>query len=641
MCGFLGLFRFDTPLSARQVDLARASLYSMAHRGPDGQGEWLVSRAYLGHRRLKILDLSDNAAQPFASPCGRFHMAYNGEIYNYLELRAELEPLGYTFKSASDTEVFLAAFMEWGERAAERFDGMFAAVIHDSTLDVIHLLRDPLGQKPLYVYVDNSLLACASELRGLLALDLPLHISRSNFWRFLAASYYPWSHTPVNGVIKFPAGHTATVRQGRMASRRYFHSVPGHDVLTDISENEAVDEIARLLDRSCEMSLRSDVPYGVFLSGGVDSSLVLESCLRLNPEVSAFSVAMSEADFDESDKARSVAQTLGVRRHMVFSMDRIAVRECYQEFCASLDEPHGDPGYVNALFLARSCRAHLTVGLAGDGGDELFCGYAPFRALGLAWLRYLPALAASGARTLAAKLLPGADTYLSMQFKVLSALRASPSHPDALFGLWLSTEDPEVLGGLAKGDTGPLFERSARPGTVYGYASEALEDCRRASLQQRLMTYYQRVFLPEFVCMHTDRAAMRHGLEVRSPFLSVPLIAFANRLPDSLRMGDGQLKRPLRALMAKRGFTKALTGQAKQGFTFPLARWLKSELRPEVDSLFVDDTFEGLLHGKALLPLWEAHLSGRANHYRLFFNLLAFRAWRKNFPSLSFGDAAS
>jgi asparagine synthase (glutamine-hydrolysing) len=638
MCGIFGWISFKRPLSERQVNLARAATALLAHRGPDNQGEWLTPHVYLGHRRLSIIDLSPAANQPFTNERDDLRLCYNGEVYNYVELREELTRGGRRFRTDSDTEVVLAALDEWGPSALRRFDGMFAAGMHDSRGDSHLIFRDALGQKPLYYYAYDDGLVYASELRALLALEcFSWKIDRPALARFLSDSYYVLEDTPIVGIKKLLPGCYLKVACGQVQLERYWESRPGDDLL-DIGLEETLNQFERLFRDSCRIAMRSDVPYGVFLSGGIDSSLVLAHCKAINAHVRSFTVGMSERDYDESDKAAAVNRCLGITDFHRFVLDQDKVTEAVETFFQTSDEPHGDPGFVNASFLARSCRPYLTVGLAGDGGDELFAGYAPFVGLwAVPFLRPLPDPVIAAMRR-AAELLPADDRYLSLRFRVSAYLQGFPATDAARFPRWLGTLGHEELAQLLRMDRSK--RRSAEDvdmrETLYGFSERLLAPLPQVSLQQKLAYFYQKTFLPEFVCMHTDRAAMQSSLEVRSPFLSVPLIEFANRLPDNLKLRGGALKWLLKRVGERAGLPPEIIAQRKQGFTFPISRWLKTSLRPNVDALVDDRQWtEDLIDPPTVRALYEQHLSGQRNNYRILFNLAAWRRWRYKYSGCS------
>jgi asparagine synthase (glutamine-hydrolysing) len=425
------------------------------------------------------------------------------------------------------------------------------------------------------------------------------------------------------------------IEGGRVKTRRWWDSVPGNNPL-QIDFEEAVTEFERLFERSCDQSMRSDVPVGVFLSGGLDSSLLLSNCHAISPEIQAFSVSMAEPDYDESSKAAAAARHVGNGRHHFFAMNQSALMNTFTALMAKMDEPHGDPGFVNAYFMAGHCRPHITVALSGDGADELFGGYMPFKGLPLQpFMERLPPAAIDLVRA-ASKCLPGSDTYLGLKFKALSYLQGFPSTRINRHSLWLSTLSPEELSQLlpqaAPGFFDPMLE-----GGAFDVAAELHGTIASHTPIQQMLYYYQRVFLPEFICHHTDRAAMLHGLEVRSPFLSVPLIEWANRLPDSFKARRGELKRLLREALRRRNFPSAILNQRKHGFTFPIARWLKEDMRELVDNLAnAEEIFGGEVDGRELKRIIDHHLSGRRNLYRIIYNLIVFRAWRIRYPGIDF-----
>jgi asparagine synthase (glutamine-hydrolysing) len=636
MCGIFGWVTQRDNLTPQRIDGCRRATAMLAHRGPDAKGEWQGVGIFMGHRRLSIIDLSEAATQPFHDDQGRYVLAFNGEIYNYLELRRELIGLGRTFRTKSDTEVLLQCLAEWGPDGLRRLDGMFAGALHDRRTGRHLLFRDPLGQKPLYYHCHDGGVIYASELRALLELPgMHWRIDREAFRRYLVHGYYPWRSTPVAGIEKLLPGCLMEIEDGKVKTDRWWDSVPGRDQL-DIDFEEAVGEVERLFERSCDLSMRSDVPVGVFLSGGLDSSLVMSGCHDISPSVQSFSVAMAERDYDESPKAAVVARHVGNERHNVLSMTQSALMSAFTDLMTKMDEPHGDPGFVNHYFLAGECRPHITVALGGDGADELFGGYAPFQGLPLQPLMERLPKAAVGLSRAMAKCLPGSDTYMGLQFKALAYLQGFPSTRTNRHSLWLSTLAPEELTQLLP-RAGRDFFDPMRAAGAFDVAADLHGVMASGTPTQQMLYYYQRVFLPEFICHHTDRAAMLHGLEVRSPFLSVPMIEFANRLPDALKVHRGGLKRVLREILARRQFPAEILNQGKHGFTFPLARWLKEDMRGLVDDLAdVGALSGGEVDGDAFRRMTEQHLSGRRNLYRIIYNMIVFRAWRMRYPSLEF-----
>jgi asparagine synthase (glutamine-hydrolysing) len=637
MCGFFGWLKFGgRNFEAPDLVLAGQALDSLAKRGPDNAGQWLENNVFMGHRRLSIIDLSDAANQPFIDATGRYVLSFNGAIYNYVELRIELEREGIQFRTSSDTEVMLVALIRWGMAALDRFDGMFAGALHDRQTGQHYLFRDPLGQKPLYYYLSGDVLLYASELRALLAMPgFDWKIDRQAFSRFMMNCYYARDETPVSGVRKLlPGCHMQIGHDGKSRTERYWNSLPGSGPM-DISEPEAIQRFEGLFGKSCEREMRSDVPYGVFLSGGIDSSLVLAYCRDLDPDIGTFTVAMGESDFDESKKSDLIANHLGVRQQHTFDMTTASVVDALDRVFAVSDEPHGDPGFVNAYFLAQSSSQHIKVALAGDGGDELFAGYLPFLGLrGVPVLKHFPEAAISILNAIARQF-PEGDDYLQLRFKLQAYLRGFPASDAVRNALMLAAAEPEEMAKLCKSEAS-VFSRWGEPGSIYGAVEELLAPMNSASRAQQLLYFYQAVFLPEFVCMHTDRAAMQFGLEVRSPFLSPELIRFANRLPDRFKLRGNTTKWLPKQVANKLGLPPEIVAQKKQGFTFPIARWLKTTLRSRMQDLVTDPAWadDNLIDVAVAKQHMEAHLAGRKNNYRMLFNLMAFRVWRRRFPQV-------
>ena len=637
MCGIFGWIQWQEELSNQDVLCARRATDSMVHRGPDASGEWCEGGVYMGHRRLSVIDLSDNAIQPFHSDDDRYVLTFNGEIYNYLELREELGREGYRFQSQSDTEVLLKALIAWDTRALNRLDGMFAGAFHDRKTARHVLFRDPLGQKPLYYCSDDRGLIYASEVRAFQELsDRTWRIDREAFRRYLVNAYYVADTSPFQGVRKLLPGMLIESVDGTVRSERWWDSIPGQDTIK-VDAIEAAEEFERLFERSCSITMRSDVPVGVFLSGGVDSSMVLDSCHRLVPDIKSFSVSMEDADYDEGSKAREVAKHVGVKRHTSIMMDQEALLASFDGLMHKMDEPQADPGFVNVYYLTQQSRPEITVALTGDGADELFGGYIPFVGVPFESVFHaVPDSLIALARYGVTRLLPGSDGYVGPQFRALAYLQAFPAARSARASVWLSTlpaDELENLMPLAE----PGFFDPTRTDGAFRISNEYHEVSSGMSSVQRLLYYYQKVFLPEFVCHHTDRAAMMHSLEARSPFLSVPMIEFANRLPNRFKVSRMQLKVLLKHVLKQRQFPDPIVRQRKQGFTFPIARWLKQSMRPMVDALSdIEEITDGEVSLKELNRMIDQHMDGRRSYYRIIYNLIVFRAWRKRNPGLTF-----
>lgn len=640
MCGFFGWeFRSVSQLTEYH-NIARNSLSLLNHRGPDHQCEWTYQNIFIGHCRLSIIDLSESSNQPMVSSDKQHILAFNGEIYNYVEIREELANLGYKFLTESDTEVMLEAFSAWGIDALSRFDGMFAGVWYDKKFNRHVLFRDPLGQKPLYWHHGSYGLIYGSELQSIISLDhRSWYIDRNRFARYLANSYYAGEDTPITDIHKLNPGSFLISQGGAVSIHRYWNSKPTPTVDTR-NDSEVVDHLENLLRESCRKSMRADVPLGVFLSGGLDSSLILDFCHEINPDISSFSIGMSDLEFDESNKAEIVRKKIGVRDHHSFLMSPSSIQRCLDEVFSRLDEPHADPGLINAYLLSESAKPHIKVGIAGDGADELFAGYAPFSALGpINKLCAIPFFWAATNRL--ASYLPESDSYLSLKFKINSVLQGFPGNSDLRLPLWLSSASPEVIAKYCGRSDDNFFNRNGWEGTLYSPYISIFNEKEGMTDIQKLLHYYQQIFLPEFVCMHTDRASMMHSLEVRSPFLSLDIIRYANSLPDKYKLRGNTKKWILRELAQRRGFSGEIINQRKQGFTFPIARWLKGPIKQKLRALIWDDgwTEDQLVDTDLIRNCYEDHINGKKNNYRLLYSLMVFRAWRQKFPRIQVSKA--
>jgi len=637
MCAIFGWIKHGEDLSNREIDASRIALKTMRHRGPDASGEFIEKNVYLGHNRLSIIDLSSEANQPFYDDEKRFVIVYNGEVYNYIELKEELEKKGIVFNTSSDTEVILKTFMSLRDNAVLHFDGMFALAIYDRKDKKTYIARDFLGQKPLYYFsYDGGLIFC-SELRSLLCIEqFKWVLDKNNLYKYLVNSCYMGDTTPIKGVKKLLPGHCIEIQEGRVKVEKYWDSIPGEDTL-DISPQETLKEFERLFDESCQKTMRSDVPYGVFLSGGVDSSMILNSCKKSNPDIKAYTVAMEDKDFDETDKSQVIVNHLNIKESDSYTLDKEKIHDCMHSYMSFIDEPHGDPGLVNAYFLAKSCRQEITVGIAGDGADELFGGYIPFKISSLSKvLNPLNEKTVSFFKRMSERLVPCDDRYMGLQFKLLSFLNGFPSHEAIRLPLWLGAMSPEEMKQLCKTDNELFFSRNGVKESLFTDIKERMDSVKERSSKNLFLYFYQKYFLPEYVCLHTDRAAMQSSLEVRSPFLSRSLIEFANKLPQEMKIQGGELKRILKMYMKKEEFPKEIYHQKKRGFTFPISRWLKSTLRENLcKALSSENRIFELLNYDCVQRLMAEHFSNKRNNYRILFNLFVFSNWMEKYPQVS------
>lgn len=644
MCGFAGFLRFG-PLPDAAAAIARAMGDRLAHRGPDDRGEWLDPAAGLGlaHRRLAIVDLTAAGAQPMASACGRWVIAFNGEIYNHAALRTALEAAGRApaWRGHSDTETLLAALAAWGaEDALARCVGMFAFALWDRHEQTLLLARDRLGEKPLYWgRAGDGTLLFASEPQALGAWPgWQPRIDRGAVALLLQHGYVPAPHSVFEGLHKLPPGHLLRIARPadtaeapvawwslREVARR------GAAAPLAIDEADAVDRLDALLRQAVDGQRMADVPLGAFLSGGIDSSLTVAVMQALSREpVRSFTIGLPDAALDESAEARAVARHLGTQHtELVVTADE-ALRTI-PELPAVYAEPFADASQIPTLLVSRLARRQVTVALSGDGGDELFGGYDRYRwaqriaavprALrrgGGALLGALPAAAWAALLAPVSPLLPRElrEGDRADRLRKLHAVLAAPSD-DALYRLLVSFWPPH--GVPVPGAATPprsAFDEPAPPGLGFEARMMLLDGCS---------------YLPDDILAKVDRAAMAASLETRVPLLDHRIVEFAFALPLALKMRDGRGKWLLRRVL-DRYVPRSLVDRPKKGFGIPIHAWLRGPLRDWAESLLDARRLAdgGFVDPAPVRQLWAEHRAGRNDWgYRLW-PVLMFEAWRES-----------
>lgn len=550
MCGIFGV------VGRRDTDGLREAALTLKHRGPDAFGEWNDPTAgvYLAHCRLSIIDLSDAGRQPMSNEDGTVQVTFNGEVYNFGELRAELERAGHQFRSRTDTEVIVHAYEEWGLACVERFRGIFAFGIWDGNRRRLLLARDRLGVKPLYYTICGEQLAFASEPRALLAIP---GFTRSLFIpaaiQFLQYTYTTGSTTIWDEVYRLPPAHVIEYDASHATViRRQYWNVPEVDHRWKLID--ATDCANQLMSDAVREELTSDVPVGVFLSGGVDSSLISAYAARANPSISSFCVDFVGWDGSEAIDAQSVANYLGTSHHTCYaSRERSGLgdSEWLSDFFHTWDEPVGDPAIIPTWLISKLTREHVTVALSGDGGDELFAGYGWYRGVQpnarrrLSWLfeRLLRFVGVG-------RPWPSGCANEFEYYQLLHCPTFSIDELRRLFPDWTADLDQSPAGALYK--------------QWYDSKSESA---------RRWQTVDLHTYLVDNNLARVDRASMAHGLEVRVPLLDHRLVEFACSLPDVCCYQDGRSKRVLRELM-QRLLPESVWNKPKQGFSFPLDRFV-------------------------------------------------------------------
>jgi asparagine synthase (glutamine-hydrolysing) len=629
MCGITGWANFDshTPPPEGAEDLLHAMCERMVHRGPDSEGLYVTTGAALGMRRLAIIDLV-TGEQPAFNEDRSIAVILNGEIYNYRELRTELEKRGHAFHSASDTEVLPHLYEEYGDDMLRKLNGMFAFALWDSKRRRLLIARDRFGEKPLYWGVFDNTLLFASEPKVLLAnRSVKPSLNLQALRQYLSFDYVPAPLSIYQGINKLPAAHKLTLEHGRVNVECYWRlSYKTADPLP--SEEEAAEQLRELLADAVRMRLVSDVPLGVLLSGGVDSSTIAALAVRSSSEaVKTFSISFAEASFDESAYARGVAKFLGTDHHEERLSANLAAN-LVGEIGAWMDEPFSDPSLVPTYLLSRFTRKHVTVALGGDGGDELFAGYQMYS--GHRWAevyKRMPRLLRAGIVEPVVRLLPVKTKNLSFDYKALRFVNGAKYDAVARHHVWFGSFTPEEQQALLTNDV-----LGATDGDIYSQARQFATECESDDLVTQMQNVDTRLYLAEDILTKVDRASMAVSLEVRAPFLDPRVAEFAASLPCHYKLRRLKtkyiLKKAVRDLLPP-----FVTRRGKKGFGVPVAEWLKFKLRPLARDLLSPERVRraGVFNADYVARLQDEHERGVANHRKLLWTLLMFELWHESF----------
>ena len=602
---------------------------ALAHRGPDDEGSVHFQGVTLGMRRLSIIDL-EGGHQPIHNEDSRVWVVQNGEIYNHLELRDQLVAAGHIFSTRSDTEVLVHGYEEWGEAMVERLNGMFAFALHDRRRGVLLLARDRMGIKPLHYAIDGSRLVFASELKALL-VDPALQrgIDPVALDQYLALEFVPSPRSMVLGISKLPPAHTLTwsVADGTATLRRYWEPslAEGAGAVRGRSLDSQCEELLRVLRESVRKELISDVPLGVFLSGGIDSSAVAAMMTSLGTEVKSFSVGFADRSFDESGYARKVAKHLGTDHHELV-LEPEALLGLIPKLPSLLDEPLGDASIIPTYLLSEFTRRHVKVALGGDGGDELFAGYPTLQAHRLAgYYGGVPGFLRHGLVEPVVRRLPVSRGNLSFDFRAKRFVGGAAYPVEERHERWMGSfavEDRETL--LSR----DVQEVVARSGPAVG----ADRTVRPRDPLNHVLLMDMRGYLENDILVKLDRASMMASLEGRVPLLNNDFVQYATGLPLDMK---------LRGLRSKFLFKRALRGilpdailrRPKKGFGIPVAEWFRGPLREQMLSVLSPERMarKGFFEPSAVAALVRDHLEGRRDNRKQLWTLFAFELWHDGY----------
>ena len=621
MCGICGILEFD-PSAPVEESLIQSMCSVLQHRGPDDEGIFVAPGIGIGARRLSIIDV-EGGHQPLSNEDGSVWVAQNGEIYNFPDLRAELQSKGHVFCTRCDTEVLAHGYEEYGRGLMERLNGMFGLAVWDAKHRQLLLARDRVGIKPLFYYHDDERLVFGSEIKAILEHPaVPRELDLVGMHHYLTLNYPPPPYTLVKGVRKLPPGHGLTVRDGRVDVFKYWDLEPSEDAPREGLEERIVDE----LRESVRRRLISDVPLGIFLSGGIDSSSVAALAAEVCPQrVKTFSIGFEERSFSELEFARLTAERIGSDHQE--EIVRCDIADLVPKLVWHNDEPSADSSMVPTYFLSKFAREHVTVVLSGDGGDELFGGYHTYAAHKVARAyKHVPAWARAMVRGLT-HALPVSSKKVSFEFKAkrfVDRVELDLARAHYMWnGLFDETEkrslyQPDVAEALGSADTLEAFSPYLLGDKQYRLGSYLHADFKR--------------FLPDDILVKVDRMSMANSLEVRTPYLDHHMAELAFSIPAELRVKGFQKKHILKKALAGLVHPRILH-RKKQGFSIPVYLWLRKELRPLVTDVLSPSRLKdrGILDPVAVGTLLDDHLTGRRNNGFEIWALLVLNLWCDRF----------
>jgi len=619
MCGIAGKLNFDP---SRPVDRERlvAMTTAVSHRGPDADGYYLGAGVGLGHRRLSIIDLA-TGDQPLANEDRTIWVIFNGEIYNFADIRVELERAGHSFRTHSDTEVIVHAYEQWGEKAVDRFRGMFAFALWDEPRRRLLLVRDRLGIKPLYYSVTPTGVTFGSEIKSIIEdPDVPRDWSAAALDAYLALQYVPSPQTIFRHISKLPPGHFLVADQRGVTVKQYWDLKFTGD--GDPSrEDEYLERLDTLVTEAVRLRLLSDVPLGAFLSGGIDSTTVVAAMVATcSNSVLTTSVGFDEQGFSELEHAGVVARHLGCQAHE--EIVRPDVVDLLPKLAWHFDEPFADSSAVPTYYVSAAARRHVTVALSGDGGDELWAGYARHR------VEQWEATARQWLGPVGGWIAGNLATHLPLSIKGARALRhlaLSPADACArkhAYGLFEAPRDFYSYD----------FARAVRGADPFDGFRAAYRSCASPDPVDRALYVDVKTYLVDDILTKVDKMSMAVSLEARVPLLDHKLLEFAATVPSSLKLKNGRGKYLLRRLLERR-VPASIVDRPKQGFEAPIGDWLRGPLAPMVDALLGDGQLKnrGVFDDRAVQTMWREHRDGVRDHRHRLWSLVMLELWFRQF----------
>ncbi|MCK5707883.1 MAG: asparagine synthase (glutamine-hydrolyzing) [Candidatus Aureabacteria bacterium] len=622
MCGICGFTSKNKSVEEKNT-VIRNMAEAMRHRGPDAEGYHIDEDICLGHRRLSIIDL-ETGDQPMFNEDRSLILVFNGEIYNYKELRKDLIENGHKFKTNSDSEVILHLYEEKGKECVKSLNGMFAFAIWNTKKKKLFLARDRFGQKPLFYAIRNNNIIFASELHSLTKYPgIETIMDDLSLLQYFAYEYVPEPRSIFKKVFKLPAGHFGVFSENKISIKKYWDYLSDKNECNNLSIPEASERLLDLLSKSVSRRLISDVPLGIFLSGGIDSSAIAALAVKnCNTKIKTFSISFKEPTFDESAYAAKIAKYLGTE-HYEKVFDSKELLNIIDPVLGEIDEPLADSSLLATSLLSEFTKNHVTVALGGDGSDELLCGYPTFNANFLAkFYQYLPGWLHKNIILNIINKIPPNFSNQSLEFQVKQFLKGARKKDQQRLQYWLGAFTYEEMDEMCEPELINKFSKR----DIYNKIN--INSLKNNIDDVNIFSYsYIKTYLNGDILTKVDRSSMKHSLEVRSPFLDMDLVKFISILPGKMKynkfVGKRILKEALRGIVPEE-----IIGRKKKGFSVPVGKWLNNELREHIE----DKTFEESLiplgiRKKYVAKIVKQHLSRNKNNRKALWSLLVLSKW--------------
>ena len=626
MCGICGIYGAPG-LPEDAWALTRAMCDVIVHRGPDDDGYYADGPVSLGMRRLSIIDLT-TGRQPIHNEDKTIWVVYNGEIFNFPALKPALLARGHRFYTNADTEVIVHLYEEYGEDFVSHLNGMFAIALWDTKAKKLVLARDRLGIKPLHYAWQDGRFYFGSEIKSLLRAGVSREIDLESLSRFFTFEYVPAPDSIFTAIKKIPPGHLLTVKDGQTVLRRYWDVYYAESKIKAKPEAEYAEEISSRLRESVRLRLLSDVPLGVFLSGGIDSSTVTALMSETaGGRIKTFSIGFKEKTFDELEYARIVAERFGTE-HTEFVVDAAQAAALVPTLMEYLDEPLADASVIPTYVISKLARQHVTVALAGDGGDELFGGYDTYKAFKVARMyRKIPGLLRRGLIGPAVRKMPASEKRLSFEFKAKKFVSGAEHPYEIANTLWWGAYSPALKERLLSADL-----RSRLRGDLFAPIAAQSAFTRATDPLDRLAYLDLKLYLQDDLLVKVDRMSMANSLEIRTPFLDYTFVEYAATIPSRLKLKGFDSKYILKKAMTSR-LPKEILTKKKIGFDIPLGPWLRKELREfTLDTLSPDRLKRhGYFDPAFVQKVMDEHMAGTHNHRQLLWPLIIFQFWHDRY----------